>query len=133
MKKTLFVLLSIALTWVTGVLAAAPPRDDIPETVLITFRPKAGAEAELARVIAEHWTTVRRLDLVQADPHVTVQTKDDAKRPCFVDIFTWRDEDIPDNAPPALLTIWADMNRLTESRGEKPGIEITRVTLTSTR
>ena len=133
MKKTLFVLLSIALTWVTGVLAAAPPRDDIPETVLITFRPKAGAEAELARVIAEHWTTVRRLDLVQADPHVTVQTKDDAKRPCFVDIITWRDEDIPDNAPPALLTIWADMNRLTESRGEKPGIEITRVTLTSTR
>ena len=52
----------IALALVIGGLGAV--RDDDPETMMITLRPKAGAEAELKTVIAAHWDTARRLNLV---------------------------------------------------------------------
>ena len=104
-------------------------RIDMPETVMITFRPKPGAEQQLAAVIAEHWATARKMDLVQAEPHVTVRLKDERGGPVFVDTFTWRDRDIPDNAPPAILKIWSEMNRLTEARNGRPGLDIAEVTL----
>jgi hypothetical protein len=99
-------------------------RDDDPETVMITLRPKAGAEAELKAVIAAHWDTARRLHLVQPEPHVTLELKDETRVPYYVDVFTWRDRDIPDNAPPEILKIWNDMNRLTAPRDGRPGLEI---------
>ena len=69
------------------------------------------------------------MNLVQADPHVTVRLKDETGRTVFVDTFTWRDRDIPDNAPAAILSIWNEMNRLTEKRDGRPGLEIAEVTL----
>jgi hypothetical protein len=94
---------------------------------MITFRAKAGAERELAQVIADHWATARKLNLVLGDPHVTLRTKATAGKTSFVEIFTWRDRDIPDNAPPAILQIWDEMNRLTESRDGRPGLDIMEV------
>ena len=117
-----FLLLSLAL------VALAAFRSDDPETVCVTFRPRAGSEAELKKVIAAHWETARRLNLVLPEPHVTVELKDETRAPYYVDIFTWRDRDIPDNAPPQILAIWAAMNRLTVARGERPGLEIKEVT-----
>lgn len=114
-------------------LSLAALQNADPETVHITFRPKAGREAALKRVIADHWATATKLGLVQPEPHVTVEMKDETGRPCFVDIFTWRDRDIPDNAPAAILVIWADMNRLTEARGGRPGLDIKEVTLLPAR
>ena len=122
------VALAFAAAMPTGAAAVAA-RSDIPETVLITYRPKPGAEAELAQVIARHWTTARQLNLVQAEPHLTLQMNDETRRPCVVDIFTWRDGEIPDSAPAPILKIWDDMARLTETRETHPGIEITRVSL----
>ncbi len=118
---------SIAI--VVAVLSLAAFRTDDPETVYVTFQPKAGTEAELKKVIADHWATARRLNLVLPEPHATVEMKDDAGRPYFVDIFTWRDRDIPDNAPAAILKIWGDMTRLTEERGGRPGLHIKEVKL----
>jgi hypothetical protein len=114
-------------------LSVAAFQNADPETVHITFRPKAGMEAELKKVIADHWATATKLGLVQPEPHVTVEMKDEAGRPYFVDIFTWRDRDIPDNAPAAILTIWADMHRLTEARGDRPGLDIKEVKLVPAR
>jgi hypothetical protein len=34
-------------------------------------------EAELKKVIADHWTTATKLGLVQPEPHVTVEMKDE--------------------------------------------------------
>lgn len=119
--------LVVGLGSTAGVIAAG--RADTPETVMITLRPKPGAEQQLAAVIADHWATARKLDLVRADPHLTVRLKDEGGRPVFIDTFTWRDRDIPDNAPPAILTIWSEMNRLTEGRDGRPGLAITEVTL----
>jgi hypothetical protein len=115
----------LAVAVLVGGLGTFP--DDDPETMMITLRPKAGAEAELKAVIAAHWDTARRLNLVQAEPHVTLELKDEARAIYFVDVFTWRDRDIPDNAPEAILKIWNDMNRLTAPRDGRPGLDIREV------
>jgi hypothetical protein len=109
------------------VSGAAAFRDDDPETMMITLRPKAGAEAELKTVIAAHWDTARRLNLVLPEPHVTLELKDETRAPYYVDVFTWRDRDIPDNAPEAIQKIWSDMNRLTAPRAGRPGLDIREV------
>jgi hypothetical protein len=109
------------------VSASAAFRGDDPETVMATFRPKAGAEAELKAVIAAHWDTTRRLNLVLPEPHVTLELKDETRAPYYVDVFTWRDRDIPDDAPEEIQKIWNDMNRLTAPRAGRPGLEIREV------
>jgi len=115
----------IALAVLVGGLGAFP--DDGPETMMITLRPRAGAEAELKTVIAAHWDTARRLNLVRPEPHVTLELKDDARAIYYVDVFTWRDRDIPDNAPEAIQKIWNDMQRLTAPRDTRPGLDIREV------
>jgi hypothetical protein len=115
----------IALALVIGGLGAV--RDDDPETMMITLRPKAGAEAELKTVIAAHWDTARRLNLVLPEPHVTLELKDETRAIYYVDVFTWRDRDIPDSAPEAIQKIWSDMNRLTAARDGRPGLDIREV------
>jgi hypothetical protein len=102
--------------------------DDIPETVMITYRPKPGLEAALSSAVDRHWNVTRALDLVLPTFHVTLDTKDESGRPCTIDIFTWRDEDIPDNAPADVQKVWSDLSQLTESRNGHPGIEIAKVT-----
>jgi hypothetical protein len=88
--------------------------DAAPETVMVTCHAKAGSEAELARVLGRHWTTVRNLKLVADAPHLTLRGAGDGGRTYFVEIFTWRDASTPDNAPPAVRAIWDEMNRLSE-------------------
>jgi hypothetical protein len=118
------VLALLLVSAVTIPLLATPT--DIPETVIVTVRPKAGAEADLARVMADHWAICQRLNLVLAEPHVRIQAKDAEGKPYLVEIFTWRDEDIPDNAPAEIQAIWTEMNRLVEVRQGRPGLEIVR-------
>jgi hypothetical protein len=128
-KKSFAIFIAMFVVGMTVAGTVAASHDDDPETVMITFRPKAGAEAELAQVIADHWVTAKKLNLVHSEPHVTVRTKEAAGKATFVDIFTWRDRDIPDNAPPAIQKIWEAMGRLTETREGRPGIDIKEVAL----
>jgi hypothetical protein len=100
-----------------------------PETVMITLHAKPGAEASLARVIERHWETVRRLKMVIEDPHVTLKGTENGDRTYFVEIMTWRDPSIPDNAPAEILAIWKEMNNLVEPRNGQPGLDITEVSL----
>jgi len=118
--------------WMTAVLvcaAAGPLRAEAPETVMITLHAKAGAEAELAQVIARHWETVQRLKLAADAPHVTLRGAEEGRSTYFVEIFTWRDPSIPDAAPKEILALWADMNRLVETRNGKPGLTISEMSL----
>jgi hypothetical protein len=128
-KKTLGLMTAIVLGLgpIAAIVTAA--RAAAPETVMITYLPRPGAEQELVKAIADHWATARKLDLVQPDPHVTVRMKDGEGRVVLVDIFTWRDRDLPDNAPAAIMKTWGEMNRLTESRDGRPGLDITEVRL----
>jgi hypothetical protein len=113
-----------------GVLVAQQPAPK-PETVVITFHAKPGAEAELAGVIEKHWTVAREMKLVQDSPHLTLRRIEEGNKVSFTDIFTWRDAAIPDHAPPAIQTIWAQMNQLVESRGGEPGLAIASVAIVS--
>ena len=82
-------------------IAAASERGHAaePETVIVTLHAKPGGEAELAAVIARHWETARRLNLVLDTPHLTVRGMENGTQTYFIDIFTWRDASIPDQAP----------------------------------
>jgi len=96
-----------------------------PETVMITLHAKAGAEQALADVLARHYDTARRLDLVVPDAqHVTLRSVDGADTRDFVEILTWRDAEIPDHAPKEILAIWQEMNGLVEARGGQAGLTI---------
>ena len=106
-----------------------------PETVMVTLRAKPGSEAALADVIARHYETARKLDLLRdltaGTPHVTVRASDAADKTYFVEIFTWRDSAIPDSAPAAIQAIWREMNNLVEARGGRPGLEFAEVAVLS--
>ena len=97
--------------------------------MIVTVRPKPGAEAELEQVMVKHWATAQRLGLCSPNRTCRIQAKDAEGKPYLVEIFTWRDVDIPDNAPAEIQAIWADMNRLVEARHGRPGLEIVPGTL----
>ena len=125
-KKPLAALAALSM----GVLMAQQAAP-VPETVVITFHAKPGAEAELARVIEKHWTVAREMKLVQDSPHLTLRRVEEGKKVSFTDIFTWRDAAIPDHAPPAIQAIWAQMNQLVEARGGEAGLTFASVEVVS--
>jgi hypothetical protein len=118
----------LCATLVQGSSIVAQARREEPETVMITLHAKAGAEAELAQVIARHWDTVRRLKLVRDTPHLTLRSAEGGQVD-FVEIMTWRDASIPDAAPPEIQRIWGEMNRLVEKRGDRPGLSIEQMSV----
>ena len=75
------------------------------------------------------FSRIGELKLVLGAPHITLRGTEKDNRTYFVDVFTWRDASIPDAAPPAILAIWADMNRLVEARGGRPGLDIAAVSI----
>jgi hypothetical protein len=122
-----------ARVWLAAILvcsAVGGARAEAPETVMITLHAKAGAEAELAQVIARHWDTARRLNLVRDTPHLTLRSAEGGQTD-FVEIMTWRDAGIPDSAAPEIQKIWAEMNRLVEKRGSVPGLSIEQMSVVS--
>jgi hypothetical protein len=94
----------------------------VPETVMVTYHAKPGSEAALANAIARQWAAANRLKLVLETPHALVRGEEQGKT-YFVEIFTWRDANIPDAPPAAIQKIWAEMNQLVESRSGRPGID----------
>lgn len=117
----------LAVFCVAGLFPTVATAADQPETVMVTFRAKPGAEAELERVIASHWQTASGLHLVAGAPHVTLRGTEEGNKTYFIEVFTWRDASIPDFAPPAIQKIWARMNALVESRGGHPGLNFEEV------
>lgn len=100
-----------------------------PETVMVTYHAKAGAEDELARVIKEHWAAATRLNLVAREPHVLVRSAEPGQRVDYMEIFTWRDASIPDSAPAPIRAAWDKMNSLVEPRAGHAGLEFVQVKL----
>ncbi len=108
--------------------SAAAPRSPAPETVMVTYHAKPGSEPALASAIARQWALANRMKLVLETPHTLVRGNEDGHT-YFVEIFTWRDANIPDAPPAAIQNIWAEMNQLVEWRGGKPGIDFAAVSV----
>ena len=102
---------------------------DTPETVIITLHAKAGASAELEKVIAKHWEAAVRLNLVVAAPHLTIRGDEGGNQVFLMEVLTWRDASVPDHAPPEIQAIWAEMNHLVEPRLSRPGLTIDQVSV----
>lgn len=98
-------------------------QDSETETVLSTLRARAGSEDELQKTLSQEWSTLRRLGLVLADPHVLLKGKDESGKTIFVEVFTWRDHDAPDHAPAEVQAIWKHLESLCEARLGHRGIE----------
>jgi hypothetical protein len=99
-----------------------------PETVMVTYHVREGREAAFAAILDEAWKTMTELSLVADAPHVVLR-RDDPKHPTFVEVFTWKDREIPDHAPQALRTIWERMGPLVESLQSQPAIDIVEMRL----
>jgi hypothetical protein len=106
--------------------AGASAASEVPETVVVTYQVKADAEAALSRVIAEHWRVARHMNLVRASPHIVLQGGDKGRR-YIVEVLTWRDGSIPDNAPDAITRLWQEMSEYVEPRDGRPGIDLSPV------
>jgi hypothetical protein len=132
MTRTHHIQIAATIVAAASLLAApafAQSSGDRPETVMITLHAKPGAAAALADAIARHYDTARRLNLLQSDaPHLTLRTAANGKETSYVEILTWRDASVPDNAPPEILAIWKELNALVEPRGGRPGLDIVEVT-----
>ncbi len=98
-------------------------QDSDTETVLSTFRPRAGKEDELLKTMGKNWSTLSKLGLVLQQPHIVLRGKDDAGKTIFVEIFTWRDHEAADHVPPEVQTIWNQLQSEVEERGGHRGIE----------
>jgi hypothetical protein len=81
----------------------------------------------LRAVIDGHWATLERLKLTAGSRHTTLRGTETGGA-YFVEIFTWRDSAIPDNAPADVQGWWNRMAELTEARGGKPAIDIVELT-----
>jgi hypothetical protein len=119
------------LAWVVvGCLtipAAVSAASEVPETVMITYQVKAGAEAALSRVIAKHWRVAQHMNLVRSSPpHVVLQGGDEGRR-YIVEVLTWRDGSIPDNAPDAITELWQEMSQYVVAREGHSGIDFSPV------
>ena len=99
-------LLALLLT-----LAAAAAFAETPETVAITYRVSKANEAKLLDVIHGHWSTLTSKNLVTGSRQLF---RGDG---FFLEIFTWKDASIPDNAPAEVLKWWGEMNKLVEKGG----------------
>jgi hypothetical protein len=124
-------LIGLAWSWGSAVAqqSAGPQAAGEPETVMVTLHAKPGGEEELGRVIANHWTTARQMNLVQDSPHVSIRGMEDGDKAYFIEIFTWRNARVPDAAPAGIRKIWDDMNRLVEARGGHSGLEFVVVSV----
>jgi|HubBroStandDraft_1064217.scaffolds.fasta_scaffold14700_3 hypothetical protein len=126
------VLILLAGNTVPDKLAARPKpiahrsfaaQDSDTETVLSTFRPRAGKEDELLKTMGKNWATLSKLSLVLQQPHMVLRGKDGAGKTIFVEIFTWRDHEAADHVPPEVQTIWNQLQSEVEDRGGHRGIE----------
>src|SRR5512135_1087975 len=115
MRKAL--ILATLLLAAVPVLAVAPP-----ETIVSIERPKHGKEADLLAAIREAHAVYERLNAVTG-PFTLYRGSDEIGGVYFIEIFTWRSADIPDNAPPEIRAAWAKLESLVEKRNGRPGIE----------
>jgi hypothetical protein len=119
--------LAIALT-----LFAQNKASELPgpgtETIYSIAHVKPGMETRYADLSAKTWAIYRRLDLVLPAPHVVLRGVDTQNLPYFVEIFTWKNAEIPDHAPAEVRAVWQELENACEKRNGRPGIDFTEVT-----
>ena len=129
-----FLLATLTACSTSNIKTSDPGSTKSPETVLITYRVKAGKEAEMEQVLNRAWGIYRQEHLVFARPHLIVRDEEKDGKTRMVEIFTWVSHKAPDHAPASVKAAWNDMMSLCEARdghGALEGGEVELVTLAS--
>jgi hypothetical protein len=115
----LFAVLSLALA---GCSTSRPENAARPgsETVLITYHPATGKDAELEGALKHAWQVYQADRLVYDQPHVLVRDTGGGETR-FIEIFTWIKA--PENPSPDISAIWRQEQALCEARGGHRGID----------
>lgn len=102
---------------------SAPEKKDAPETVMVIYHVKAGAESEFLPVLARAWEIYRKERLVFAEPHVIIRETESGGQSRIVEIFTWVSHEAPAHAPQSVKDIWEKEHTFCENRNGRNGIE----------
>jgi hypothetical protein len=97
-----------------------------PVISLAQYRVRAGAEAEFEKLLQQHQTTLRSLELITDRPvQAFVGDEKEAEGPYFVEIFEWAGESSIATAHthPRVSAHWEAMGALCEARGGHPMFE----------
>jgi hypothetical protein len=129
---------SLTLLFACGLFALASSvasgqgsEPDGPETVMATFHVKPDQLDAFLKMMPEYWKTLREKDLVNAEPYLLMRGEEKGK-PIVIEIFSWKNHDIADNAPAEVKVYWKRMNEMVEERFGHPGIEFPEMTVLQT-
>jgi len=83
-----------------------------PEVVFALYRPHAGKDAELRRLIVQHLPVLRKLELVTDRPAILVRAKDGT----YIEVFEWRTEESAKLAHehPEVARVWEAMGQIAD-------------------
>ncbi len=98
-------------------------KKDTPETVLVVYHVRAGAETEFLATLMSAWDLYRSEHLVYAEPHVVFRQKEGMDQSRVMEIFTWVNHAAPAHAPQKVKEIWEKEHSYCEDRGGRPGID----------
>lgn len=101
-----------------------------PQTVICTYRVKAGKESAFMDILARHWPALRGAGLATEERPLVYLGKDDAG-PVVTEIFTWVDGVAGPAAAhqsPEVMAVWEPMGALCEERDGRPSMEFPHVT-----
>jgi len=92
------------------------------ETVICTYRVRAGAEEDFSALLRRHWPALHALEVVTEEPARLFRSV--GSPPSFVEIFTWVDGGFARaREHPDVLAIWEPMEQLCEERDGRPAME----------
>jgi hypothetical protein len=84
---------------------------------LCVYKVKPGKEAEFEALLAQHYPTLKRLDLATADKPVIWKGRDHrTPNTVYFELFSWTDASAPQRAHeiPDLMKVWEPMGALCE-------------------
>jgi membrane-bound inhibitor of C-type lysozyme len=116
----LFIVLSLALAGCCTSHGSSKSRAG-SETVLITYYPMPGKEAELEAALAHAWQVYQSEHLVYDQPHVVLKEAEAGGGARYVETFTWIKS--PDSPSAAVGAVWKQEQALCEARDGHTGIE----------
>ena len=98
---------------------------DQVHTVLCHYAVIAERESEFRDLLAQHWPTLRKLDLVTDEPSQIFRVEDGQGRPLILEIFDWKSDESLRVAHehPDVQAVWEPMMPLCESRNGMPAMQ----------
>ena len=89
------------------------------ETVLCTYRVRAGEEPRFRELLSRHWATLRDLGFVTDEESLLFRSLDEPLT--YVEIFSWVEGGFAlAHEHPDVLAIWEPMEPLLEDRDGRP-------------